>query len=749
MSWALSPRHLERGVILKAKVLLYIVAIGVLVIFSAVVLINLDSFSVKIRKASAKEIAGDVATSFSLLRQNLQTKLEELWENPPVLSSVDDYTGLTLNGHIKFKAIALFSTNGNVISRNTDDDFPMKAITESEMFEAVAFEEYPYNSIIFDHKPMLVGLLPVYNLDGDPAILALGVNLEDLIDLMDQSEDFQIAIYDYTTKTIGSSKLPKSLDKNLFDVIVGSEEPVVSSSKSDIYAISPIKDYMDWDIIGAFGIKEIFYPIKIFAVVILITFAFASVILTLYFILAGRCRWKAVFFGMVIPVLAVFIYFSYLTNNVTAEYAKRSVQISSKVVTNLQDIKNPISRSIFFENQILSLPLELTIIDSSMNLIRTTMNNGESSRTMSFKLKSLTESDTGIIKVGNSLHVATKISLDDTFLILSKKLYKFQAPGKMNSLVVGITLFITMISLALISFAGINISRRRYLSESFGAFAFLLPSFIHLMIFGLAPIGFALYLSFHQWNIVIPEKPFVGFDNYVKLFGDKFFWNAMKNTAIYTLHVPIGMAFSLFVAVLLNQRIKGISLFRTILFLPSVSSFVAVAMIWQFMYNPEFGLLNVILSKLGLPQLNWLGDPKIALISVMIVSIWSQIGYQMVIFLAGLQGIPAYLYEAAKIDGSNKWQMFWKITLPLLRPTTLFVLITSVIGSFQVFTSIYIMTQGGPLRSTDVVVYHIYKNAWEYMKMGYASAMAWILTIIIFIATLLQIKFLGKDVSYT
>jgi len=166
------------------------------------------------------------------------------------------------------------------------------------------------------------------------------------------------------------------------------------------------------------------------------------------------------------------------------------------------------------------------------------------------------------------------------------------------------------------------------------------------------------------------------------------------------------------------------------------------------MYHPQFGLANYLLGLPGLPTLNWLRDPSTALLSIMLMSIWMGLGYQMVIFLAGLQGIPNELYEAARTDGATAWQRFWKITLPLLMPTTFFILVTSPISSFQVFSSIYVMTEGGPLHSPDVVVYHIYQNAWEYLKMGYASAMSWVLFVIIMIATWLQFKFVGKNAEY-
>lgn len=279
-------------------------------------------------------------------------------------------------------------------------------------------------------------------------------------------------------------------------------------------------------------------------------------------------------------------------------------------------------------------------------------------------------------------------------------------------------------------------------------YAFLAPSFAVLLVFIFVPLLFSLYLSVHQWNVISASKPFVGLDNFKALFGDRLFWRAFVNTVLYTLHVPVGMALALLIAVLLNRDIRGVNLWRAVFFLPSISSLVAVAMVWQWIYHPEFGLANYTLRLLGLSKLGWLTNPSTSLLSVMIVNVWIGVGYQMVIFLAGLKSIPAAFYEAARIDGATAWQQFRHVTLPLLRPTTFFVLVTSVIGSFQVFTLIFVMTEGGPLHSTDVVVFHIYQNAYDFLKMGYASAMAWLLFLVILTITWVQFRFLGKKVSY-
>ena len=280
------------------------------------------------------------------------------------------------------------------------------------------------------------------------------------------------------------------------------------------------------------------------------------------------------------------------------------------------------------------------------------------------------------------------------------------------------------------------------------ALGFLAPSLLHLTVFVFTPIIFAAYLSLHRWDVVVPDKPFVGLDNFRELASDPTFWNALKNTAVYTLNVPMAMALSLGVALMMNRRLKGVAFLRALYFLPSVTSFVAIALVWMWIYHPTFGVANFALAAVGIGPVQWLNSTSTAMLSVIIFSVWLSLGYQMVIFLAGLQGIPDHFYDAARIDGANNWQRFWNITLPLLKPTTFFILVTSIISSFQVFTSIYIMTAGGPVGSTDVIVYHIYQSAWEELRMGYASAMSWILFVIIVIATWIQFKLIGREAEY-
>lgn len=279
---------------------------------------------------------------------------------------------------------------------------------------------------------------------------------------------------------------------------------------------------------------------------------------------------------------------------------------------------------------------------------------------------------------------------------------------------------------------------------------FLLPHFTGFMIFMLLPVIGTFVISMFEWNLVTPPK-FVGIKNYITmLFDDMFFAKAMVNTLYYTVgSVVLILFFSLVTAVMLNQNIKYKSTFRTLYFVPNVSSLVAVSLVWTWIYNSEYGLINNVLRLLGVADLpRWLADTRWSMISVIIMSSWTQVGFFTVIFLAGLQGIPKYLYEASEIDGSSRLRTFFKITLPILSPTTFFVLIMVIINSFQVFEQAYVMTKGGPAFSTTTAVMYIYSKAFKFQEMGYASALSWGLFLCIFIVTVVQLVLQKKWVYY-
>ncbi|MCR4588505.1 MAG: sugar ABC transporter permease [Lachnospiraceae bacterium] len=282
-------------------------------------------------------------------------------------------------------------------------------------------------------------------------------------------------------------------------------------------------------------------------------------------------------------------------------------------------------------------------------------------------------------------------------------------------------------------------------SEVIAGYCFLAPSFLLFFTFMLIPIFMGFYISLTNYN-GFKQMDFIGFKNYISMFSDGYFLVSLKNNVLYTLGtVPLTIIFALLLAVAVNTGIRGANLFKTFYFFPYITSSVAVGIIWTLLFNPKVGPINNFLRSVGMPEESlpgWLLSTTGALPAVMIVSIWKMAGYYMIIFLAGLQGINKELYEAAEVDGAGRLTKFFRITLPLLSPTTFMILILSVINSFQVFDLINIMTEGGPGRATNVLVYRIYQEGFEYMKFGYASAEAYFLFAIILVITIIQ--FVGE-----
>jgi multiple sugar transport system permease protein len=278
---------------------------------------------------------------------------------------------------------------------------------------------------------------------------------------------------------------------------------------------------------------------------------------------------------------------------------------------------------------------------------------------------------------------------------------------------------------------------------------FLLPSVLGVLAFIMIPTLSSLAMSFTEWSI-IDTPVFVGLRNFTDLvLHDEMFWPSLGLTFYYAaLSIPLSMGGALGLALAVNQHLRGMVVFRVIYFIPVVTSMVAWAMIWRWLYAMDYGLINLALQTLGLKQVGWLTERQWVIPALVLMSVWKGLGYGMIIYLAGLQGVPAHLYEAAKIDGANSWQLFWRITMPLLSPTHFFMLVTSVIGSFQVFDSVYLMTGGGPGNASRVYNFYLFQQAFRYRHMGEASAMAWILFLIIFVITIIQVRFLQRGVTY-
>jgi len=277
---------------------------------------------------------------------------------------------------------------------------------------------------------------------------------------------------------------------------------------------------------------------------------------------------------------------------------------------------------------------------------------------------------------------------------------------------------------------------------------FLSPSLIGLTVFTLIPILSSLGLTLTEWDLLTPPK-FVGLANFDRLCHDPSFWEALAHTLTFIIgYIPLVMVLALGVALLLDQKLKGLSLFRTAFFVPVVSAWVAVALIWKWIFNPQFGILNYLLGLIGIRGPAWLFDPAWAMPAIILTSVWKDLGFVMVMFLAGLQGIPGEYYEAASMDGATPWQRLRFITLPLLSPTTFFALVISLINSFQVFDQVWIMTGGGPAGATTVLVEQVVKNAFSYSRMGYASALSWVLFLLVFSVTAVQMRMQRTWVTY-
>lgn len=277
------------------------------------------------------------------------------------------------------------------------------------------------------------------------------------------------------------------------------------------------------------------------------------------------------------------------------------------------------------------------------------------------------------------------------------------------------------------------------------------PTIIGLIVLNIIPIFQTLYLSFFKSGAFGKGNIFVGLDNYKRLLADEQVWDAVRNTLLYTcLVVPITIIIALLLAVVLNGKIKGKGIYRTIYFIPMVAAPAAVTMVWKWLYNNQYGLINHILKSMGLEGVNWIDDPKVAMISIVIIGIWSTVGYSMVLLLAGLQEIPRDYYEASNIDGANAVKQFFSITIPLISPTLFFVLVTSIITAMQVFDVIYMMIDvtSPSYNNTVSLVYLFYNNSFKYSDKGYGSAIVMLLLLIIMIITVIQTKLQKKWVNY-
>jgi len=286
-------------------------------------------------------------------------------------------------------------------------------------------------------------------------------------------------------------------------------------------------------------------------------------------------------------------------------------------------------------------------------------------------------------------------------------------------------------------------------AESRWAWLFLAPTLIGLAVLSAGPIIAALGISLTRWDLLTAPK-FVGLDNFATLLSDKRFVTALRNTAFYTAtSVPLGLVLGLGLALALNQRIRGIAWIRTAYFLPVVTSTVAISLVWSWIYSPDSGPLNGVLGALGIPAQRWIADPFWAMPSIVVMSVWQGLGTTVIIFLAGLQGIPEEYYDAASVDGAGPRARFRFVTLPLLTPSIFFTGILALIDSFQVFDQVYVLARPGkPTDATVTIVYTIYENGFQNFKMGYAAASAWVLFLIVAVLTLVYFRLQNRWVHY-
>jgi multiple sugar transport system permease protein len=273
------------------------------------------------------------------------------------------------------------------------------------------------------------------------------------------------------------------------------------------------------------------------------------------------------------------------------------------------------------------------------------------------------------------------------------------------------------------------------------ALGFLIVPLSGLLLFRVGSIGQALINSFQRYNLISGQREFIGLGNYIRAFSDQEFLQSLSVTFTYLfVKVAVQVPLALGLAMLVEKNIRGVVVVRAAIYLPVVTSYVVVSTLWRVMYNPNIGFINGAMRMIGMRPVEFLLDPRLALLAVTAMTIWKDVGFTAIIFLAGLQGIPLAYYEAAAVDGARALQQFWYITLPLLKRITLFVLITTTIGAFQIYTPVYIMTQGGPMGRTKVITYYIYQRAFLFYEMGYASALAVLLLLLILVLSLFWMR---------
>lgn len=291
----------------------------------------------------------------------------------------------------------------------------------------------------------------------------------------------------------------------------------------------------------------------------------------------------------------------------------------------------------------------------------------------------------------------------------------------------------------------LSLQRRRYLV----ALLFALPALINFLIFRYIPIVMAAQASLYDYSLLGGFGDFVGLKNYLRALDDDIFWTSLRVSLQFALmKVPLQVALAILLALFLSREVRGMGLIRTIVFIPVVTSLVVAAILWAMMYNKDLGLIQSLLGLVGIPHTAFLSSPLLALPSLVVMMVWKEVGFSTIIFVAGLKGIPSMFYDAAAIDGAGRIRQFFAITLPLLKPVTLFIVVTQTISALQIFIPVFVMTQGGPFFATNAIVYYIYQNGFQYNDMGYASAMSFAVLVVLVAVSGVQFRLLKGDVEY-
>lgn len=286
--------------------------------------------------------------------------------------------------------------------------------------------------------------------------------------------------------------------------------------------------------------------------------------------------------------------------------------------------------------------------------------------------------------------------------------------------------------------------------EKWRGYRFVTPAAVLMLLFTLAPVAVVAIISLTDWKLGAASLSFVGARNYLELFQDRVFWKSLGNTVAYVaMYVPVSLFLALALALAVEASGSLRSFYRTVFFLPVTTTFVAMAVVWEFMLHPDFGLVNVMLAAVGVPKENWLAEPDTVLVALAAIGIWLRLGFYMVLFIAGLRSIPRELYEAAEIDGAKSgWRRFLLVTWPMLGPTTLFVAVIALIQSFQVFETVAVLTRGGPSKASEVLVYTMYTEAFSFLRTAYASAITVVFMLIVFTITIVKTRILDSKVHY-